>query len=39
MAISKIKDESWYVLIGNQKDNSVLALKKIIIKDKIHKKI
>ena len=39
MSMQKIKDASWYLIIGDEVTQKVYALKKIILKDKIKKDV
>jgi len=39
MSSQKIKDASWYLIIGDEVTQKVYALKKIILKDKIKKDV
>lgn len=39
MGMSKIKDASWFVLIGDEANNQILCVKKVVFKDYLQKTI
>jgi hypothetical protein len=39
MSSQKIKDASWYLIIGDEVTQKVYALKKVILKDTVKKEV